>query len=357
MASAGRTLDDAEVTSFARVALAGVTREYPHKSGLVLRGPEDLRSPRELHPAFYGCFDWHSAVHSHWMLVRLLKLHPGWGELRDEAVAAVDGNLTAANLQAEAEVFGTPYGAAFERTYGWAWLLRLAQELHGWDDEHGRAWARNLEPLEARIVELATAYLPKLRFPLRTGQHGNTAFALAFFLDYARSTGHASLEALCAERAQAWFGTEGRHAYFREPSGHDFFSPGLQVADLMHRLRSPVGYEAWLDNQGLVGSVRPDGVPRIDLEPVAVDDVADGHLVHLAGLDLTRAWTLRAIGGALPETHAAKTVLETLAQAHEDAGLAYVFSGDYAGEHWLGSFAVFLLTEAWRPAAPSTPED
>ena len=339
----GETLTVAHVTKFARVALAGITREYPNKPSQVMAGPEDVLSPRAMHPAFYGCFDWHSAVHGHWALVRLLKLHPAWTELRAEVIAALSKNLTAENLAAEAAYFDKPHNRSFERTYGWAWLLRLAQELRTWEDDLGRTWARHLAPLEARIVELAKAYLPRLTRPIRSGEHQDTAFALAFLLDYARTVQDDALETLCAERARTYFLADVAYPIRYEPSGHDFFSPGLNVADLMRRVLHGAAYATWL-RAYLPGLAT--GALSTWAEPAVVDDVTDGKLVHLAGLDLTRGWTMRGVASALAAASPERARLEALARAHAKTGLDYVFSGDYAGEHWLGSFAVFLLTDA-----------
>lgn len=337
-------LEDAEVTRFADLALAGITREYPNKPGHVLAGDADLVSPRTLHPAFHGCFDWHSAVHGHWMLVRLLRLHPDWRARRIEVVEALSANLAAGNIQVEADYFEREHARAFERPYGWAWLLRLAQELRAWDDDRARGWAAHLAPLEARIVELARAWLPTLRGPLRSGQHGDGAFALGFFLDHARATGDEAFEALCIERARTWYMGDRRYPLAYEPSAHDFFSAGLNVADVMRRVLAPDAFAAWLD--AFVPTLR-EGSLGPWAEPVTVRDVTDGHAVHLAGLDLTRAWTMRAIAEVLPTVHPGGARLARLADAHEKEGLGYVFSGDYAGDHWLGSFAVYLVTRAW----------
>ncbi|MDA1195592.1 MAG: DUF2891 domain-containing protein [Planctomycetota bacterium] len=341
--AAGERLTEAQVARFARVALAGITREYPNKPGQVLVGPDSLQSPRALHPAFYGCFDWHSAVHGHWMLVRLLRLYPEWKDGRAEVMAAVGANLTAEHLRTEAAYFDQPFASAFERTYGWAWLLRLAQELRSWEAEPGRAWAQNLRPLEARLVALAKAYLPKLRMPIRSGQHTDSAFALALFLDYARATGDDALAALCVERARTWYGRDVDYPIAYEPSGHDFFSAGLNAADLMRRVLEPAAYRTWL-------AAYLPGLATGNLsswaEPATVEDVTDGHLVHLAGLNLTRAWTLRGIASVVPEKDPARARLDALVRSHTVGGLAYVFSGDYAGEHWLASFAIYLLTDA-----------
>ncbi len=334
-------MTDDQVTRFAEVALGCITREFPNKPGNVVSGPEDVLGPRAMHPAFYGCFDWHSAVHGHWTLVRLLKLSPTWTAKRAEVIAAVGGNLTAENLRKETAYFDAKSNQSFERTYGWAWLLQLAQELRTWDDDLGRTWAANLRPLEDRIVALATAYLPKLSIPVRSGEHRDTAFGLTFLLDYARAVKHAELEALCIERATTYYGKDTDYPVRYEPSGHDFFSAGLNVADLMRRVLSSTDYSAWLDGflPGLA-SRELEGIAT----PASVSDVTDGKLVHLAGLNLTRAWTMHGIATSLPKGDARRAYLRELAKAHQEAGLGYVFSGDYAGEHWLGSFAVYLLS-------------
>jgi hypothetical protein len=340
---AGERLNKEQVLRLARVALAGISREYPNKPGAVLRGPEDILSPREMHPAFYGCFDWHSAVHGHWMLVRLLRLYPELEELRREALPALSKNLTAANLKKETAYFEAKENQSFERTYGWAWLLCLAREVRAFDDEAGRRWAQHLRPLEQRLVELATAYLPKMHLPIRSGEHRDTAFGLAFFLDYARAVGNTAFETLVKERALAWYGRDLAYPEQYEPSGHDFFSAALNEADLMRRVLPAAAYGKWL------GGFLPGLAARklVSLAtPATVSDVTDGKLVHLAGLNLTRAWTMRAIAAALPKKDARRAYLDELARAHTAAGFAYVFTGHYAGEHWLASFAVYLVTDA-----------
>ena len=185
----GKKLSDEQIAAFAKLALAGLDQEYPNKPQHVMTGPKSKLSPRELHPAFFGCFDWHSSVHGHWMLVRLLKVYPNH-EKSAEIRKRLDAHLTRRSLQREADYFNTKENASFERMYGWAWCLRLVAELHGWDDPDGRRWRDNFRPLEAKIVELTTAYLPKLAFPIRTGVHPDTAFALAQTLDYAHAVGN-----------------------------------------------------------------------------------------------------------------------------------------------------------------------
>ncbi len=336
-------LDAAHASKFAKIALAGITREYPNKPGNVLADAEDVVSPREMHPAFYGCFDWHSAVHGHWTLVRLLKRFPEGLANRDAIVKALGGNLSRENLEKETAYFEPKHNQSFERTYGWAWLFRLAQELRTWDHELGRTWAANLKPLESRLVALMKAHLPKLQFPIRSGEHRDTAFGLAFTIDYARAVKDTELEELACARARAYYAKDRDYPVRYEPSGHDFFSAGLNEADLMRRVLEPAAYGKWLD------AFLP-GLAKRDLGPVAkpasVTDVTDGKLVHLAGLNLTRAWTLNGIASVLPDDDPRRAYCLEIARAHTQAGVDYVFTGHYAGEHWLASFAVYLLTDA-----------
>jgi len=334
-------LSDAQHSKFARLALDGIVREFPNKPSNVMAGEDDVRSPRELHPVFFGSFDWHSSVHGHWMLVRLLKLYPE-APLAQEIRETLRRQLTAEKLQAEADYFGAKHNASFERMYGWAWTLRLAAELHSWEgDPDGEAWAENLAPLEQKIVELAQAYLPKLDWPIRCGFHPESAFALSQMLDYARICGNSELGKLVREKAIGFYAKDRDYPAAYEPSGNDFFSAGLNEADLMRRLVEAEEFSAWLD--GFFPDLREGRCGNL-LTPVRVSDIDDGHLIHLAGLNLTRAWTMAGILSALPpDDPRAKTLAEAMA-AHQEAGLQYVFSGSYEGEHWLASFAIYLLT-------------
>ena len=325
--------------TFARLALAGIDREYPNKPMEVLEGPEDLRLPRAQHPAFYGSFDWHSAVHGHWLLVRLLRLYPGLPSAA-EIRARLSAHLTAENLAAEAAWFERKENLSFDRPYGWAWLLRLALELRTWDDPEARAWAANLAPLERRLVTLYCEYLPKLTYPIRTGVHPDTAFALAQLIDYARAVGSADLEVLAAERARAWFGADRDYPAAYEPSGEDFFSPGLNEADLMRRVLPAEAFARWLD---LFSPGWKEAPPGAWAAPARVSDLSDPKITHLVGLNLSRAWTLEGIASALPDGDPRRAVLRRAADAHAREGLRYVFSGHYEGEHWLATFAVYLL--------------
>lgn len=328
-----------QAAGFAKLALAGIDREYPNKTGHVTTGPDDLKTPREMHPVFYGHFDWHSSVHGHWMLVRLLKLYPE-APFAAEVRNMVRRRFTPDGLAAEADYFRKKDNRSFERMYGWAWALRLALELRTWDDPDSRTWARNLEPLEKEIVGLAKDYLPKLDWPVRCGFHPETSFPLGQMLDYARGTGDAALEALLLDKCRQFYAGDRDYPVAYEPSGNDFFSPGLNVADLMRRVLPPADFASWLGNYfpglatGHAGNL---------LTPVKVSDPTDGHLIHLAGLNLNRAWTMRGIASVLPEGDSRRQVLLDAAAKHQEEGLALVASGHYEGEHWLGSFAVYLL--------------
>jgi hypothetical protein len=327
-------------SAFARLALAGLRKEYPNKPEHVMAGPADVKTPKELHPAFYGSYDWHSSVHGHWMLARLLRRFPDLpeaGEIR--SVLCV--NLTEDNLKAEARYFGRPDSKPFERPYGWAWLLKLAEELKDWDDPDARAWARNLGPLADVVVARYLDYFPKQTYPIRTGVHPNTAFGLSFAHDYARSVGNTRLRQLVEERAKAYFGSDVDVPAAWEPGGADFFSPSLMEADLMRRVFSPAEFQAWF-RKFLPGAAT--GEPKALFQPAMVTDRTDPQLVHLDGLNLSRAWAMRSIASALPEGHLAREKLIGAALRHAESALEHVASGNYAGEHWLASFAVYLLS-------------
>jgi hypothetical protein len=341
--SAPRILDT-QAASIAKLALDGIHRQYPNKPSNVLVGPADVLSPKELHPAFYGCFDWHSSVHGHWTLVRLLKTNP-MHALAQTSRERLDQSLTKENIDAETAYFRVKENRSFERMYGWAWLLRLVAELHTWDDPQARQWLETLKPLENEIVALTLGYLPRLSNPIRTGVHPDTAFALGQTLDYARTVGNLELAQAVEKRSREYYMNDRNYASQYEPSGEDFFSPSLNEADLMRRILPAKDFETWLNL--FLNPSDPEAHTKL-LTPVVVSDLTDGKLVHLAGLNLSRAWTLDAISQTLPENGTWKDRFASSAQAHRDAGLAYVFSGHYEGEHWLGTFAVYALTGVGR---------
>lgn len=338
-------LTQAQASSFARLGLKAIQKEYPNKPEHVLNSAADVRGPRALHPAFYGSFDWHSSVHGHWMLVRLLRRFPDLPE-RQPIRAMLEEHLTLKNLQAEADYFTQPNRQSFERTYGWAWFLKLAEELHGWDDPDGKRWSSNLRPLTDAIVARYLAFFPKQTYPIRTGVHPNTAFGLSFAIDYARAAGHKPLQDLVEERSRAYFAKDAAIPAAWEPGGTDFFSPSLMEADLMRRVLSPREFQAWL--RGFLPGLE-NGEPKTLFVPAQVTDRSDPQLVHLDGLNLSRAWCMRQIAAALPKDDPVRKTLVDSAARHMEAALPHVASGDYMGEHWLATFAVYLL---WGQAQP-----
>jgi hypothetical protein len=333
-------IDPATADRFAKMALACLDREYPNKPEQVLEGPADVKAPRDVHPAFYGCYDWHSSVHGHWMLARLLRASPtlsSGGRIRE----ALEAHFTSDAIAAETRYLATPGARTFERPYGWAWTLRLAAELDVSQDPQVRAWRGRIQPLENALVGRFQDYLPKLTLPVRSGAHPDTAFALAQALDFARTTGRKDFEKILMSRASFYYGQDRSCPLAYEPSGEDFFSPCLSEADLMRRVLSPKDFAKWLKRF----LPQLSGHKAFAFAPAIVTDPTDPRLVHLDGLNLSRAWMLRGIAQGLPPSDARRAVLLKAAAVHETAGLARVTSGDYAGEHWLASFAVYLLTQ------------
>jgi hypothetical protein len=333
-------LDGAAAERFANLALACVDREFPNKPEQVLDDASDVRAPRAFHPAFFGCYDWHSSVHGHWLLTRILKTHPEVPSA-PRIRAVFDEHFTAAAVEAETRYLDQKSNRAFERPYGWAWALRLVTDLATSDDPKLRAWRATLQPLEDGLVARYVAYLPKLTFPVRTGVHPNTAFALAQALDFARATGRQDFERVLVSRSHFYFGQDRSCALAYEPSGEDFFSPCLAEADLMRRVLPPREFARWL--RGFLPQLSKGKTLR--LTPAIVTDPTDPKLVHLDGLNLSRAWMLRGIAQGLPPKDSRRAILLKAADAHAAAGLARVSSGNYEGEHWLATFAVYLLTE------------
>ncbi len=337
----GDKLTDSQVTAFAKLALDGISVEYPNKPSNVMVGPQSVVSPRQMHPAFYGCFDWHSSVHGHWMLVRLLHEFPNCS-LAPQMRERLEISLTAENMKKEAEYFVLDHNKNFERMYGWAWLLRLVVELELWNDPSAKAWRENLRPLENILVQKMTDYLPKLSYPIRTGEHPDTGFALSQALDYARQVENVELEKLIVDRCRYYYLADTDYPTKYEPSGQDFFSSCLNEADLMRRVLGSDEYVAWFD-KFLPTLLRGEGGNL--LIPVEVSDVTDGKIVHLAGLDLSRGWCLQGIASSLPKGDPRIELLNKSAAEHTEMGYKYVFSGHYEGEHWLATFAIYLHTK------------
>ncbi len=326
---------------FARLALDCVAKEYPNKISHVLQGDADARPPRELTPAFYGCYDWHSSVHGHWLLVRLVRTFPD-APFAEEARAALARSLSKENLEKEAAYLRGAGRSSFERPYGLAWLMQLSAELREWDDPLGRRLLASLQPLEKAAHERLTQWLPKLSHPVRIGEHNQTAFALGLLLDYARSREDAGLVTLLTGRIRDFYLADRNCPLSYEPSGEDFLSPCLGEADAVRRVLTPAEFAKWL--REFLPQI-PAGDEKEWL-PVAVSpDPSDPKLAHLDGLNLSRAWMLEGIRAGLPAEDPRRQALATAAAAHRRAGLAAVTGEHYEGGHWLGSFAVYLVTQ------------
>jgi len=323
---------------FARVALANVTREYPRKLDHLLAAPPGDLTPRANHPAFYGSYDWHSAVHMHWLLARVLRLHPGLPSA-SEVVNVLDVQLAQAPLAAERAYFDTPGGRTFERPYGWAWLLELQAEtlrISRARPEAGR-WARALDPLARHIADRMREFVAVAAYPMRIGMHGNSAFAGILALDYARESGDAPLAAAIEAAARKWFLADRDAPLGYEPSQADFLSPALTEAQLMREVLPQGEFSAWR------AAFLPGGLGGLAVPPI-VPDRSDAQFVHLDGLSLSRAWALRRLGNGGPEEFAESC--RVAAARHLAIGLPQAVGGEYVGEHWLASFAALALCDA-----------
>lgn len=335
-------LDAPAAGRFAELALACLHREYPNKVSHVLRDDGDARPPRSLTPAFYGCFDWHSSVHGHWLLARLVRLFPD-APFAGRARAALAKSLTPENVAGEVAYLRGEGRASFERPYGLAWLLALAAELRRFDDDQARGWAEAVWPLEAEVVARLRSWLPKLHYPIRIGEHAQTAFAFGLAHDWANVAEDAATRELLAARARAYYEADRSCPLAYEPSGEDFLSPCLAEADLMRRLLPSKSFAGWLSR--FLPGIPPGGGARW-LPTAVVTDRSDPKLAHLDGLNLSRAWMLEGIAAALPPRDPRLAALRAAAQAHRDAALPAVTGEHYEGGHWLGTFAVYLTTRA-----------
>ncbi|KXK40341.1 MAG: DUF2891 domain-containing protein [Saprospiraceae bacterium] len=308
-------------------------KEYPNKLNQVLAEAEDIGTPQALHPAFYGCFDWHSSVHGHWMLVRLLRAFP---DLKHSPAIKdiLKQHLTKEHIEGELAYFLRPSEKSFERTYGWAWLLKLDEELFRWEDALAVELRANLHPLTQLVTERFIDFLPRLQYPIRTGEHPNTAFGLSLAYDYALTVGDTILIEMIEKRSRDFFLNDVNCPINWEPGGYDFLSPCLQEADLMSRVLDQDEFKAWLDK------FLPQLADKdFKMEYAVVSDRTDGKLVHLDGTNFCRAWSLYAIAAALPEySH-----LIALANDHINASVASIADGSYEGEHWLASFAILSM--------------
>ncbi|WP_353779909.1 DUF2891 family protein [Winogradskyella sp. 3972H.M.0a.05] len=322
-----------EANRLAQLPLHCMDTEYPYRLGQTLGDSTYLKSPKELHPAFYGCFDWHSAVHGHWSLVSLLKQFPELNN-RDEIKSKLLQNISKENIETEIAYFDDKHNSTFERTYGWAWLLKLAEELHTWDDPFAKELETNLQPLTDLIVEKYLEFLPKLNYPIRVGEHTNTAFGLTFAYDYAKTLNHVDLKALIEQRTKDFYANDINCPLNYEPSGFDFLSPCLEEAAIMKRVLSTSEFKNWAKTF----------LPQLsnkdfELDTGKVSDRKDGKLVHLDGVNFSRAWSLNVIAEGIPEySH-----LKTIANQHINYSLPSIVDDNYEGGHWLGSFAIYAL--------------
>jgi hypothetical protein len=341
---AAPTFDEKAADRFAKLAFACVGKEYPNKISHVLNSDIDVAPPRKLTPTFYGCYDWHSSVHGHWLLVRLVRTFPNASFAR-AARDALRKSLTAENLKQEAAYIRGEGRASFERPYGLAWLLQLCAELREWNDGQAREMAANLHPLEEAAAERLKTWLPKLSHPVRIGEHDQTAFGLGLILDYARSTKNESLARLVTDSAKKFFLSDKNCPLSYEPSGEDFLSPCLAEADVMRRVLSQAEFAKWLKEfLPQIPTTQSESATTNWLQPVVSPDPSDPKLAHLDGLNLSRAWMLEGIASALPADDPRRPALSAIADQHRRAGLAAVTGAHYEGGHWLGSFAVYLTT-------------
>ena len=341
-AAAPAPLDAAAAGRFANLALKCLHQEYPNKIAHVLAGDADARPPRELYPAFYGCYDWHSAVHAHWLLVRLVRQNPK-APFAAQARAELARSLTAANLSAETAYLQRPGRPSFERPYGLAWVLKLSAELRTWKDPQAAQWARAMAPLEAESAARIKKWLPDLTYPIRVGEHDQTAFSFGLIWDWAGVAGDQPMREFLANAARRYYLNDRDCPLAYEPSGQDFLSPCLAEADFMRRVLNKQEFAGWLNK----------ALPQIPLNghsewipPAIVTNRADPKLAHLDGLNLSRAWMLEGIAQALPESDRRVFALRNAAQKHREAALPAVTGEHYEGGHWLGTFAVYLTTGA-----------
>lgn len=326
-------------TRFAAVALAHLTREYPHKLDHVLNDDRDLKSPRELHPVFFGSFDWHSCVHGYWLLATLLRRFPSLPEAQ-QINTVFDAQLTDSGIGAEVEYLRQPLRATFERTYGWAWLLMLAAELARHETRAGKRWSAVLQPLTDAFVARFRGFLPKATYPIRVGTHFNSAFALSLSLEYATAVGDRPFRDLLAGKALDWYGDDVDCPAW-EPGGDDFLSSALMEAESMRRALPTGDFGKWLTAFLPHLAARK---PASLFVPAIVSDRSDGKIAHLDGLNLSRAWCWRSLAKTFAEGDDRRIVATDAAQEHLDVGLPHV-SGDYMGEHWLATFALLALAE------------
>lgn len=337
--------DASAADRFAQLALACVHQEFPNKIAHVLASDADVLPPRALYPAFHGCYDWHSSVHGHWLLVRLVRQFPD-ATFAPRARAALARSLTASTLSREAAYLQGNGRASFERPYGLAWLLQLAAELRTWDDPQAREWTRAMLPLEAEAAQRIKRWLPDLRYPIRVGEHDQTAFAFGLIWDWAKVVGDQAMLTLLRDAAKRFYFDDRNCPLGYEPSGHDFLSPCIAEADFMRRVLDRDEFARWL-SRALPGI--PRDARRQWLPPGIVTNRTDPKLAHIDGLNLSRAWMLDGIAQALDPKDARVAALRSASRSHREAALPHVTGEHYEGGHWLGTFAVYLETGAGLP--------
>ena len=326
-----------EANKLVELPLACINTEYPNKLGQTLGSEEDIKNPKILHPAFYGCFDWHSSVHAHWSLVRLLKEFPKLDKANDIKVA-LQQSLSKENIDAEVSYFRGEHNADYERTYGWAWLLKLDEELRTWDSDLGVELSKNMQPLTGIIVDRFSDFLPKLNYPIRVGEHTNTAFALSFAHDYAVTANNENFLSIIEKRAKDYYLKDDNCPMSWEPSGFDFLSPCLEEVDIMRKVLPKAAFDLWIQD------FMPDLKNKdFALEPGEVSDRTDGKLVHLDGLNFSRAWVMYGLTNQYPEIYGH---LKKVADQHVSRSFNNLTGDSYEGGHWLGSFAIYALQEA-----------
>jgi hypothetical protein len=339
LAHAQTSLNAAIALQLSRAPLHCIPNEFPNKTSHLADGPEDARLlPSELHPVFYGCLDWHSSVHGHWMLVRLLQTYPDLAN-RDSIISVLENSFVFEKMEAEAAYFGKYTSSQnYERTYGWAWLLKLDEALLKGGDPMFETWHAALQPLTQKIVQLWKAYLPKQTYPNRTGVHPNAAFGLDFALDWAKAVGDVDFEKAIREKALAFYGTNKNIPAYLEPDGSDFFSPSLMAASLMSKVLDKAAFQKWFATY-----YSKESLDRICSLPT-VSDRNDYQIVHLDGLSFSRAWCMRTIAKQLAANNPTKKKFESTADMFLNHTLPHIFSG-YGGAHWLASFAIYALLE------------
>ena len=325
-----------QAENLAQMPIHCSTSEYPNKLNQVIASQEDLKTPKQLHPAFFGCFDWHSAVHGHWSMVVLLKNYPKIKSAK-KMRQLLKSHITKENITKEVAYFHGKHNKSWERTYGWAWLLKLAEELHTWDDDLARELENNLQPLTDLIANKFIEFLPKLYYPIRVGEHPNTAFGMTFAYDYAKTLGNKKLQTVISKRALDFYKNDKNCPISWEPGGFDFLSPCLQEMSIMQRVMPKEQFLAWLSQF----------LPQLNdknyqLAVGIVSDRTDGKLVHLDGVNFSRAWCLYDLANALPKYRH----LAEIANQHVQQSMPYVVGDDYAGGHWLASFLIYALQSA-----------